>query len=152
METRLLELMKERLKMGYQNGQGTQTWSDGSKYVGEWKDGERNGQGTYIFSDDDKENWRNTWYVGEWKNNVYHGKGTLNNMFFEYEGEWRDGKKHGQGIETPRGMEPYIGEWKNGEKWNVKRTSKDGNIISEYLNGKQIKPLYSPLKQTPNKP
>ena len=60
METRLLELMKERLKMGYQNGQGTQTWSDGSKYVGEWKDGEMNGQGEITTPDGE-------YFVGEFK-------------------------------------------------------------------------------------
>ncbi len=28
------------LKDGKYDGQGTYTWSDGRKYVGEWKDGE----------------------------------------------------------------------------------------------------------------
>ena len=26
---------------------GKETWSDGSNYEGEWKDGEKHGQGTY---------------------------------------------------------------------------------------------------------
>jgi hypothetical protein len=30
-----------------ENGQGTYTWSDGSKYVGQWKVGKENGNGTY---------------------------------------------------------------------------------------------------------
>ena len=42
------------------NGQGTFTWSDGGKYVGEWKDGERNGQGTSTTPDGYKD-------VGEFK-------------------------------------------------------------------------------------
>ena len=29
------------------NGYGTNTWADGEKYVGEWKDGKEHGQGTY---------------------------------------------------------------------------------------------------------
>ena len=33
------------------NGYGTYTWADGTKYVGEWKDGKRHGQGTYTFPD-----------------------------------------------------------------------------------------------------
>ena len=37
------------------------TWSDGDKYVGEYKDGKEHGQGTYTFHDGRK-------YVGEWKN------------------------------------------------------------------------------------
>ena len=32
------------------NGQGTYTWSDGAKYVGEFKDGKKHGQGTYTFA------------------------------------------------------------------------------------------------------
>jgi len=42
------------------NGQGTYTWSDGSKYVGEWKDNKKHGQGTYTNPDGIK-------YVGEFK-------------------------------------------------------------------------------------
>jgi hypothetical protein len=50
-----------------QNGQGTITYSDGGKYVGEWKDGKRNGQGTMTLSDGQK-------YVGEWKDGKINDK------------------------------------------------------------------------------
>ena len=40
---------------------GTYTWSDGDKYVGEWKEGKQHGQGTYTFAD-------GTVKKGEWKN------------------------------------------------------------------------------------
>jgi len=36
------------------NGQGTFTFSDGSKYGGEWKDDKRDGQGTIIYPDGKK--------------------------------------------------------------------------------------------------
>ena len=36
------------------------TWADGSKYVGEWKDGKQHGQGTFTAD--------GTKYVGEWRN------------------------------------------------------------------------------------
>ena len=44
------------------NGQGTFTWSDGSKYVGEWKDDKHHGQGTYTQAN-------GTVSKGIWKNN-----------------------------------------------------------------------------------
>ena len=46
---------------GKPHGQGTRTYTNGNKYVGEWKDGTQNGQGTYTSSDGRK-------YVGELKN------------------------------------------------------------------------------------
>ena len=33
------------------NGQGTYTFADGDKYIGEYKDGKMNGQGFYVFKD-----------------------------------------------------------------------------------------------------
>jgi len=52
------------------NDPGTETYEDGSSYVGVFKDGERNGQGTYTYSDGDK-------YEGEWVNGREHGLGTF---------------------------------------------------------------------------
>jgi len=51
---------KHTKKDGKRNGQGTMTYSDGDKYVGEYKNGKENGQGTYTFSNGDK-------YAGEYK-------------------------------------------------------------------------------------
>ena len=45
---------------GKPHGQGTRTYTNGNKYVGEWKDGRWDGQGTWIESDGIK-------YVGEFK-------------------------------------------------------------------------------------
>ena len=45
------------------SGKGTYTFSNGEKYVGEFKDNKFNGQGTY--SKDGKE------YTGTWKDNQY---------------------------------------------------------------------------------
>ena len=42
------------------NGIGTYTYSNGNKYIGEWKDDKQHGQGTFISANGDK-------YVGEWK-------------------------------------------------------------------------------------
>ena len=51
------------------NGYGTFTWSDGSKYVGEWKNSKEHGQGTYTYASGSK-------YVGEHKDGKRHGQGT----------------------------------------------------------------------------
>ena len=50
-----------------ENGKGTKTFPDGTKYVGEFKNGLREGQGTYTYSDGGN-------YTGEWKDNKRHGK------------------------------------------------------------------------------
>ena len=97
------------------DGQGTYTWADGGKYVGEFKDGMQHGAGTATFTNGNK-------YVGEWKKGKQDGFGT---KFFSdgmnYVGEWKDGEEHGQGTQT--GMIAsfdndlilgYSGQWKNG--------------------------------------
>ena len=48
------------LKNGRFNGQGTYIWSDGQKYVGQWKNNKRVGQRTRTWPDGRK-------YQGEWK-------------------------------------------------------------------------------------
>ena len=40
--------------------QGSETYSDGSQYVGEFRNGQRNGQGTLLYAD-------GTMYSGEWR-------------------------------------------------------------------------------------
>ena len=88
------------------NDPGTETYEDGSSYVGVFKDGERNGQGTYAYSDGDK-------YVGEWKDNIPNGQGTET---------YPDGDK-------------YVGEYKGGLPWNGKGYNKNGEILVRFVNG-----------------
>ena len=64
--------------------------------------------GTYTFSNGAK-------YVGEFKYNAFHGKGTYTFANGnKYVGEWKDGNKHGKGAYTFADGRKYIGEWKNG--------------------------------------
>ena len=91
-----------------ENGQGTMTGYNGSKYVGEWKNGTRNGQGTYTFENGDK-------YVGEWKDGWKHGQGTYTSPHVgEYVGEWKDDYLNGQGTMTYSHGGEYVGEYKDG--------------------------------------
>ena len=68
------------------NGQGAFAFSDGSKYVGQFKDGFPNGQGTHTLPNGDN-------YVGEWKNGKKHGKGVYTYpVGIRLISEWKDGK------------------------------------------------------------
>ena len=53
----------------WKNCHGTITYKDGSKYVGNFKNGKFSGQGTYTWLDGVK-------YIGEFKNGKRHGQGT----------------------------------------------------------------------------
>ena len=88
----------------------TKTFADGSKYVGEWRDGKMNGQGTHTGADGSN-------YVGEWKDDLPNGQGTktLANGA-KYEGEFMDGKRNGQGTEVDaNGHIIHVGEFKDGK-------------------------------------
>jgi len=88
-------------------GQGTYTFSDGRKYVGEFKDGKKHGQGTFT--------------------TPYGNK---------YVGEFKDGKQDGQGTLTSRFEKEYVGEFKEGTLWNITEYDKNGNILGKWVNGK----------------
>ena len=97
-------------KDGRYNGQGTFTYADGNNYIGEWKDDKRNGQGTFTFADGNK-------YVGEFKDGKYNGQGTF--TFADgnkYIGVYKDGKRNGQFTVTYADGEKYVGEFKDDQR------------------------------------
>ena len=94
------------------NGQGTITYPNGRKYVGEWKDGLPNGQGTITYPSGSK-------YVGEWKDGVRNGQGT----YTQYGSLlYPDGRK-------------YVGEYKNGKEWNGTYYDNNGKKEYKLVNG-----------------
>jgi len=91
------------------NGQGTQTYPDGGKYVGEFKDGKRHGQGTYTWSNGEE-------YVGEWRDGTRNGQGAMTWPSGEKNvGEFKDSKLNGQGTGTLPDGTKYVGEYKESE-------------------------------------
>ena len=106
-------------KNGEYHGHGTLTKADGDKYTGNWENGKRNGQGQMISN--------GRVYVGNWKDDNWHGHGTLtyghgaefvdgwrHPFGDKYTGNWEDGRLNGHGEFTNRFGFHYVGSWKHG--------------------------------------
>ena len=127
------------------NGQGTEAFPNGYKYVGEFKNGKRHGQGTYSWP-----YWKSllpgykgsykkydgtfSKYVGEFKNGLRHGKGTQTYPDgYKYVGEFKDDEKNGQGIETLWYGAKFIGEFKDDHRIlsleDYKKLAEENNIL-----------------------
>ena len=124
-------------KNGKKHGQGTLNFGkggieefNGMIYEGEWKDGRTDGHGIQTWKDGRK-------YVGGWKNSEFHGKGKFVNppRGLKYEGEYNYGSHHGQGTFTWSNGNKFVGEYKYGEWWNGEKYDKDGKVYEKYVNG-----------------
>jgi len=95
---------------GKVNGQGTQTFANGEKYVGEFKDGKSNGQGTQTFANGEK-------YAGEFKDGKSHGQGTKTFANGDkYVGEFKDGTLSGQATYVWANGDKHVGEFENNKR------------------------------------
>ncbi len=104
------------------NVQETETFGDGGKYVGEWKNGEFHGKGTLTFPDGRK-------YVGKFDGGFEEGDGTLSFPDGDkYVGQFHRGVEHVQGTLTFTSGNKFVGEFLYGEKWNGKMYIHNGNI------------------------
>ncbi|HUI06511.1 MAG TPA: hypothetical protein VL486_05845 [Verrucomicrobiae bacterium] len=103
--------------------QGTLTFPDGQKYVGEFKRGIKSGRGAYTWPDGQK-------YEGEFKDNRANGQGTGTwPDGRRYVGGYRDGKPNGQGTGTWPDGRKYIGEFRYGQPDGTGRmTYPDGTV------------------------
>ena len=94
-----------------ENGQGTCTYANGDKYVGEFMNGKKNGQGSFTFG---KGEWEGDKCLGEWMNDMLNGQGTYTwASGNKYVGEFKDDKKHGQGTYTFSDGRIEKGLWEN---------------------------------------
>lgn len=81
---------------------------DGSRYIGESRNGMLHGHGVLSYTDGSQ-------YIGEWMNGLLQGHGTL--IYPDrsiYEGEWHDGKMNGFGYLTYPDGRIITGQWENG--------------------------------------
>ena len=121
--------------MGKKEGYGEYIWSNGAKYMGNWKDNKLNGKGIYIYSDDKK-------YEGEFVDNEKDGRGKfIWSDGREYIGEFKKDKKEGLGKFLWTDGRIYIGFWKNNKQHGLgKYISKknEENKFGEWDNGKRI--------------
>ena len=114
------------------NGQGTETFENGYKYVGEFKNGKRHGQGTSTWASGQK-------HVGEFKDGLPNGQGTQTfPNGYKYVGEFKDGLRHGQGTATWANGDKYVGEWKNDEPFKEVSTTK---VAKKQTKPEDAKPL-----------
>ena len=108
-EAKKLKKCRGKVPSRYHNCFGSYTWTDGAKYLGEYRNGKMHGKGTYTFKDGRK-------YVGRWKNDVKFGRGTFTWPDGDkYVGEWND-SIHGRGTYTFADGRKYVGDWKEGVK------------------------------------
>lgn len=99
-----------QMKNGKREGQGTMTFASGDVYIGEWKNDLKNGYGIYTWSDGDV-------YEGEYKNDKRNGHGKYTWPDGDvYEGEYKDGKRTGHGKYTWSNGNVYEGEYKDDKK------------------------------------
>jgi len=104
-------------------------WENGTKYMGEWKDGKKHGQGTFTSPDGSR-------YVGEFKDGKKHGQGTFSLSGSKiYEGKWKNGKFNGKGTFIFSNGNKGVGEFRDNKPWNITTNDKDGNYKWKYVKG-----------------
>ena len=87
-------------------------WKDGTKYVGEWRNGLMNGTGIL-------EMWTHERYEGKFIGGLRNGRGRCDYPNGQiYIGRWKDGKPHGKGefINADGGKSKFVGTWANGAR------------------------------------
>ena len=112
------------------NGYGTYMFSNGNKYIGDFKNSSFNGKGTYYYANstkyegnfaDNKRNGEGTFYYangsiykGNWKDDNINGFGIYSFASGnKYEGNFVDGNRNGEGTFCYSNGSTYKGNWKD---------------------------------------
>lgn len=74
--------------MSNMEGRGIETWADGRRYEGDFKNGKKDGEGYFEWPNGNK-------YIGSWKSGKQHGAGVLfdSKEGTKRQGEWIGGKR-----------------------------------------------------------
>lgn len=112
-----------KLFTGKLNGLGSEYYSNGDKYHGQFKDSNQHGIGTYYFANGDI-------YHGNFKDNKFHGKGLM--IWSDgdiYEGDFIEGKRTGSGVLQKSNGNVYVGDFIDGKSTGYGREFfQDGRI------------------------
>jgi hypothetical protein len=81
-----------------------ESWPDGARYEGYYKDGKKHGKGKFFWSD-------GSYYDGDFENNNIHGKGVyIWSDGRKYDGSWKYNKMDGEGTHcSPRRL--HLARW-----------------------------------------
>lgn len=110
---------------GYLHGQGTYTWIDEARFVGQFKNGVP--QIPHVGCDIADSRLRGT-YHGECRNSKAYGWGKAIGID-TYEGEFINGVAHGQGTYVWFNGDRYIGQFKDGLAY--------GRGVMKYIDGRE---------------
>jgi hypothetical protein len=101
--------------------EGTLTFANGTRYLGEFNDGMPNGQGKLIYTNGAR-------YEGQVRDGVPNGQGAyLYSNGMHYSGQFLNGLPNGGTLTLPDGSQ-FAGEFKDG-KWVQKRVDADAAEI-----------------------